>query len=513
MDQSPRCRDLYKPSDPNAHRRHRSSLSASFRHPPHGFTAPTPAHDPSRQARLQLDFLIVGGGIAGLAAAYALAASGHRVRVLEQAGSLQHRPGGIRLPPNATRILSYWGVEKELIQKASMATSCSILDMKTGKSIGQSVWQSGLVEEMGSSYLTVHHADLLQTLHSLASSAGARVTFGATVESVDPAPEAPPENGTSTSIAEPSSPTLRPAVRLKTGEILHADVIIGADGLRGIVRRVVSNDGKEPEATWIGLNTYLGSVPMSEVRKCAPLKQLVDVSSPVWIGDGRVVLGYPVRRHQEIAIHAWLEDRSGPPAVSRQGTLDSWDQTASLSSIRYKEGQMDPRLRFLLDQAGPVSRQSWIVLPPPDSWVDESESIVLIGEAAHPQGPGTTYACSLALEDAAILGTLFSRLRYVEQVPTLLYAYQDLRKGRADALAALERRNGRVAFSSPPRMRDGLIRWTALPADTPDPPPGSGPTDAELADITEVWGYYAIDAADEWWVEWGLLRERSLLSH
>ncbi len=123
--------------------------------------------------------------------------------------------------------------------------------------------------------------------------------------------------------------------------------------------------------------------------------------------------------------------------------------------------------------------------------------------------PGTTYACSLALEDAAILGTLFSRLRSRDQVPTLLYAFQDLHKGRADALAALEIENAEVALSNPPRVRDGLVRWSALPADEPEPPSESGPTDAELADIAEVWGYFAIDAADEWWVEWGLLRERS----
>jgi hypothetical protein len=44
------------------------------------------------------------------------------------------------------------------------------------------------------------------------------------------------------------------------------------------------------------------------------------------------------------------------------------------------------RLRYLLDKAGPVSRQPWIAIPPPENWVDDSESIVLIGEAAHPQG-------------------------------------------------------------------------------------------------------------------------------
>lgn len=154
---------------------------------------------------------------------------------------------------------------------------------------------------------------------------------------------------------------------------------------------------------------------------------------------------------------------------------------------------------------------------------------MLIGEAAHPlvvrahmflslvlvltfgvaHQPGGADACSLALEDAAILGTLFSRLQSRDLVPTLLYAFQDLHKGRADKLTAMETENAEVVFSNPQRVRDGLVRWSALPADEPEPTAESGPTDAELANITEVWGYYAIDAADEWWVEWGLLRERS----
>jgi hypothetical protein len=60
MDQSPRSSDFNKFS---THRRHRSSASASFRHPFHGFNGPTPAHDPLRQASLHLDFLIIGGGL------------------------------------------------------------------------------------------------------------------------------------------------------------------------------------------------------------------------------------------------------------------------------------------------------------------------------------------------------------------------------------------------------------------------------------------------------------------
>jgi len=76
-------------------------------------------------------------------------------------------------------------------------------------------------------------------------------------------------------------------------------------------------------------------------------------------------------------------------------------------------------------------------------------------------------------------------------------------------LVAIEEHNVVVGCSGPTRIRDGLVRFNAIPADGPDSPPGSGPTEAELAEIAEVWGYFAIDAADEWWVEWGLLRERS----
>ena len=116
--------------------------------------------------------------------------------------------------------------------------------------------------------------------------------FGVTVQSVEPAREDLPENGTtSTSIAGPSSSTLRPTVRLKTGEILHADVIIGADGQRSIVRRVVTDEDEGPKATPVGITMYTGCVPMTEVRKYPPLKQLADAGWMSWVGDGRVVLG------------------------------------------------------------------------------------------------------------------------------------------------------------------------------------------------------------------------------
>lgn len=102
-----------------------------------------------RQATLQLDIVIVGAGkdpdgikffrllspyfclplgLAGLASAYALAASGHRVRVFEKSKVVSTVPGGIRIPPNGTKILDDWGLHDELVQKSAQVESNSFID-------------------------------------------------------------------------------------------------------------------------------------------------------------------------------------------------------------------------------------------------------------------------------------------------------------------------------------------------------------------------------------------------
>lgn len=55
----------------------------------HWFTVITMVAIP-RQASLALEIVIVGGSIAGLACAYALAKAGHRVRVLERSDAIDN---------------------------------------------------------------------------------------------------------------------------------------------------------------------------------------------------------------------------------------------------------------------------------------------------------------------------------------------------------------------------------------------------------------------------------------
>lgn len=115
--------------------------------------------------------------------------------------------------------------------------------------------------------------------------------------------------------------------------------------------------------------------------------------------------------------------------------------------------------------------------------------------------PGSFYAGALAVGDAAVLGTLFSHIRHKEQVPRLLSAFQELRQERCENVGKSEL---------------DILKSSSLP-----PGPNRDARDAQFRHATEetlieeVWGafwrvfeYDPYEAADEWWVEWGVLPDR-----
>ena len=81
---------------------------------------------------------------------------------------------------------------------------------------------------------------------------GAEITFGASVESVTP--------------GDP-----KPSITLSTGELIVADVVIGADGPNSRVRQGVISEEHEPEPS--GYTTLGGIVYSSELLKDPVLAQ------------------------------------------------------------------------------------------------------------------------------------------------------------------------------------------------------------------------------------------------
>lgn len=167
---------------------------------------------------------------------------------------------------------------------------------------------------------------------------------------------------------------------------------------------------------------------------------------------------------------------------------------------------------------------------PVEDWVDQSGRVVLIGEAAHPMlvGPSisiafhidphifhqpcSTQSAGLAIEDAVVLGVLMSRLRTWEQIPQFLEAFQDLRQARCNHVRLSELHNAALMTlpNGPDRdMRDAAMQYS-LNAN-PDPQWDDTKLREQYEEIGEVFGYNAREAAEDWWVKWGVLGDAKVV--
>ena len=132
--------------------------------------------------------------------------------------------------------------------------------------------------------------------------------------------------------------------------------------------------------------------------------------------------------------------------------------------------------------------------------------------------PASVHSASLALEDAAVLGSLFSRLRSrsPSEVVRLLSAFQAIRQTRWDSVKQSELGNLTTLT-----LPEGSAEWEAR-ASWFAAIREQGEVDWEDVEdegVQRIWqenssafGYDACDAADDWWVDWGLMEQRLKMS-
>ena len=116
----------------------------------------------------------------------------------------------------------------------------------------------------------------------------------------------------------------------------------------------------------------------------------------------------------------------------------------------------------------------------------------------------------MAVEDGAVLAKLFSHLTEERQIESFLYAFQDLRQARTREVRASE--FGNAFFMAMPdceasRQRDAGMRQ--LGEQGVNVLEGEGEASGAFEEVRTIFGYDCEDEADDWWVQWGMLRERA----
>lgn len=94
--------------------------------------------------------LVIGAGLGGLAAATRLAYKGHKVRVLEGKPTLSEVGAGVQVPPNATRILSAWGLASDFEKVITDTKTTEFRRYESGEVLG--VTHTNSLSVYGSSY-------------------------------------------------------------------------------------------------------------------------------------------------------------------------------------------------------------------------------------------------------------------------------------------------------------------------------------------------------------------------
>ncbi|KAJ4489914.1 hypothetical protein J3R30DRAFT_3417294 [Lentinula aciculospora] len=367
------------------------------------------------QAFLKLDVLIVGGGIGGLATANALARVGHRVTVVEAVEVAGEIGAGIQLAANVTRILIRWGLGPKLEEIAGLDNLkyISLYRYEDGMTLLHMPYGNEGEQRYGAPTYHVHRADFYDMLYDLAKP---YITFrpGSRVVSVDP---------------------LGPSVVLESGEKISADIIIGADGIRSVVRDIVL--GGSQQAKYTGDSAYRFLIPTEDMLLDPDLRPLVENASvSVWTGPQKHLVGYGIRGKSTYNVVACVEDGD-------EKATYSWTAKSDTNGLRTQFAGWEPRIGKLLAliRSPYILKYKLMDCAPLTSWVHQQGRVALVGDACHPMLPYRAQGAAMAVEDAECLGVLFSHITNLNQIPSLLKAYEDIRYERATTTQRLSTEN------------------------------------------------------------------------
>ncbi|ANN69137.1 FAD-dependent monooxygenase [Bordetella bronchialis] len=366
---------------------------------------------------------IIGGGIGGAALANALALRGIEVRLFERTAAFGQVGAGIQMTPNAVKVLKALGLAEDLRGIGFLPQALVGRNWKTARE----QFRMPLVDECprlyGAEFYHVHRADLHQIL----------------VRRI-------PESSVSLSSACASvrNEGAAAVATFEDGSQYEADVIVGADGVRSVVRRDLFGD-EAPRFT--GNMCYRAVVPFDA------MPSFVSPDSSFWMGPHGHVVTYYVSRGKAVNIVAVNE--------TSQWVEESWNAPSSREELLGAFRGWHANLQRLFERADTVFKWGLFDRDPMATW--HQGRITLLGDAAHPMLPFLSQGAAMAIEDSLVLAAALDA--HGANVSAALRDYEAERLPRTSRVQLESRERGRT-YHLPTRWeqikRDVGYWWRGL---------------------------------------------------
>ena len=310
--------------------------------------------------------IVVGGGIGGLASALALARQGIEVSLLEQAQAIEEIGAGLQIGPNAFAALESLGVAETVKRSAVIVERMAMRDAITGEPVADIPLQDAFQRRFGNPYAVAHRADLHSALYS-ACLANKKIQVHV-----------------NSRVAGITTKDDSCGVHTTDGRHFEAAALIGADGVRSVVRDFIVGDS----ARVSGHVVYRAVVPADKMPQ-----QLKWNAPIVWAGPNCHLVHYPIRGGEQFNLVVTFHSRE----------RESWGVTdGSRDEVLSYFAAIHPLPKRLLDLPESWRRWSTADRDPVLSWTKGNAT--LLGDAAHPMMQYLAQGACMALEDAVTLG-------------------------------------------------------------------------------------------------------------
>jgi 3-hydroxybenzoate 6-monooxygenase len=325
------------------------------------------------------DVIVVGGGIGGLSAAFALSRKGPRVRVLERASEFGEVGAGIQLAPNCTRILHEYGLLEETVALGVLPRNMVMRDALDASDLTR-LDLADLERRYGFPYLVIHRSDLHGILLRACQRAGVELRTSQHVTGYGDAG----------------------VVSLADGSTQRAGLVIAADGLRSTAREQLVGDA--PVSS--GYVAYRGAIPVATARE----NGVTETDVVVYVGPRCHFVRYPLRGGDVLNQVAVFRSPSG------SGGPDELDAAfaGACATVRQGVTLMGRDRCWGMSDRDPIG-----------TWVHGR--VALLGDAAHPPLQYIAQGAIMAIEDGWVLASHAGRLG--PDWDAVLSAYQAVRAG------------------------------------------------------------------------------------